>query len=196
MGQFSIRKLIPQLHQEFVLVVFLMIPYAIQQLDWSSQQKLIVDNIFLVLLVIWLIKVFTQEEGTRPYKGFIVLITGLSLFIAGMYSAVVYYLDISLIITESFYPFVYLFFPIWVMLEGGLMLFLLGFDSSSKTYDLEKKIIAGKPNFGDFIMVTIATVFLVLLGQWVLGLPWFLNVCVVFTINLIIINQFGHQPKS
>lgn len=195
MEKFSIRQLIPNLHQEFVLVVFLMIPYAIQQLPWPLQHKLIIDSVFFLLLVVWLIKVFTQERSSRPYKGFIVLITGLSLFVAGLYSAIIYYFDISIIILESFYPFIYLFFPIWVMLEGGFMLFLLGFDSSSKNYDLEKKIIAGPPNLGDFLMVTIATVFLVVLGDWVLALPWFLNVCVVFTVNLIIINQFGHQPR-
>lgn len=191
----ALRDLLPQLHQEFVLVVFLMIPYAVQQLPWSNQQKFLMDNLFLVMLILWLIKVFIIEEATRTYKGFIVLVTGLSLFLAGLYAAITYYLDISIILLHSFYPFIYLFFPTWVMLEGALMLFLLGFDTFSKDLGLEKKIVIGKANVGDFIMVTIATILLVLIGEWVLKLPWFLNICVVFTINLIIINQFAHKPE-
>lgn len=192
----ALRDLLPYLHQEFVLVVFLMIPYAIQQLPWSNSQKLLVDNLFLLLLILWLIKVFITEEATRTYKAFIVLVTGLSLFLAGLYAAITYYLDISIILLDSFYPFIYLFFPVWVMLEGGLMLFLLGFDNFAKDLNLEEKIVIGKASVGDFIMVTIATILLVLIGEWVLELPWFLNICVVFTINLIIINQFGHMPNA
>lgn len=173
-----------------------MVPYAVEQLPWSFAQKMIVDNVFLVLLIVWLIKVFNQEEPSRQYKGFIVLVTGLSLFLSGLYAAIIYYLDVSVILVGSFYPFLYLFFPIWVMLEGALMLFLLGFDSSVKSIDLEKKIIIGRPIFGDFILVTVATLLLVLIGEWVLELSWFVNICVVFTVNLIIINQFAHDPNN
>jgi len=196
MNKKPLQDLLPQLHQEFVLVVFLMIPYAVQQLPWSSGQKLMIDNIFLLMLIVWLIKVFLQEKPSRFYKGFIVLVTGLSLFLSGLYAAITYYLDISIILFDSFYPYIYLFFPTWVMLEGALMMFLLGFDSSFKSFDLEKKIVVGPVNVGDFIMVTIATILLVLIGEWVLELPWFLNICVVFTINLIIINQFAHTSDS
>ena len=77
------------------------------------------------------------------------------------------------------------------MLEGALLMFLLGFESSTHSVDLEEKIVITKPAVGDFIMVAVATALLIVLGEFVLSLPWFLNVCLVFTVNLIIINQFS-----
>lgn len=183
--------LLPHLRQEFVLVVFLMIPYAIQQLDWTFEQKLVISNVLLILMIVWLVKVFFQSNITRQYKGFIVLITGLSLFSAGLFAAILYYVRVVSQLPESILGYAYLFFPIWVMLEGVLMLFLLGFDSSKKNSDLEHKIQIGRPRIGDFFVVTLAAVLLVFIGEWVLYLPWYMNVCVVFTVNLIMINQFA-----
>ncbi len=189
----KLQSLIPTLHQEFVLVVFLIIPYTLFQFDFSKKDLLILSTALMILMVVWLGKVFFQEKVSRQYKGFVVLVTGISLFVVGLYSSLVYYFSIATIYLDSLTPFIYLFFPIWIMLEGALLLFLLGFDSSTKTIGLENKIIVTKPTLGDFTMTALATAALVILGDWVLGLPWFINICVVFTVNLIIINQFSEK---
>lgn len=183
-------KLIPHLHQEFVLVVFLMVPYAVLQLPWDFQSKLIVDNVFLLLMILWFFLVFTTNQASRQYKGFIVLVTGLSLFVAGLYASIIYYLDVVIRLPYDLLSFAYMFFPVWIMIEGVLMLFLLGFDSSSKTSSLEQKIVVTRPRLGDFVMVAIASALLVYIGEWVLVLPWYVTICLVFAVNLIIINQF------
>ncbi len=186
----KLYKLIPHVHQEFVLVVFLMVPYSVLQMPWDFKSQLLVDNVFLLLMIMWLFLVFTTNQASRQYKGFIALVTGLSLFVAGLYALIVYYVDVVSQLPNEIMPFVYLFFPVWVMLEGILMLFLLGFDSSSKTSILEQKIVVTKPRLGDFFMVAIAAALLVYIGEWVLLLPWYMTVCLVFSLNLIIINQF------
>ena len=186
-----LKSLIPSLHQEFVLVVFLLIPYVLLQFNFTKKDLMVLSTILMILMILWLAKAFLQENATSQYKGFIVLVTGLSLFIAGLYASLVYYLDIMSTVPNSIVPFLYLFFPVWIMLEGALLLFLLGFDSSTHSVDLEKKIVIKKPLVGDFIMVSIATVLLIVLGELVLVLPWFLNICLVFTVDLIIINQFS-----
>lgn len=186
-----LKSLIPNLHQEFVLVVFLLIPYVLLQFDFAKNDLIVLSSILMVLMILWLAKAFLQESETSQYKGFIVLITGLSLFVSGLYASLMYYFDIMVAVPDSIIPFFYLFFPVWVMLEGALLLFLLGFDSSTHSIDLEKKIIINKPLVGDFVMVSVATVLLIVLGELVLVLPWFINICLVFTVNLVIINQFS-----
>ncbi len=186
-----VKSLIPNLHQEFILVVFLLVPYVLLQFDFAKKDLMILSAVFMVFMVLWLVKAFFQENETSQYKGFVVLITGLSLFISGLYASLMYYFEIIAIIPDSIVPFLYLFFPIWIMLEGVLLLFLLGFDSSIQSVDLGKKIVIKKPLVGDFVMVSIATVLLIVLGELVLGLPWFINICLVFTVNLIMINQFS-----
>ncbi len=186
-----IKSLIPNLHQEFILVVFLLVPYVLLQFDFTKKDLMILSTVFMIFMVVWLAKAFFQENETSQYKGFVVLITGLSLFVAGLYASLMYYFEIIAIIPDSIVPFLYLFFPIWIMLEGALLLFLLGFDSSVQSVDLGRKIVIKKPLVGDFVMVSIATVLLIILGELVLGLPWFINICLVFTVNLIMINQFS-----
>ncbi|MGB0756864.1 MAG: hypothetical protein ACPGO5_00230 [Patescibacteria group bacterium] len=187
----TLQSLLPRLHQEFVLVVFLMVPYILWQFDLPKDDLYLVSGILTALLIVWLIKVFMQQGASSQYKGFIVFVTGLSLFIAGLYASIVYYLGVVTNLGSSILSFLYLFFPVWVMLEGALLLFLLGFDSSISLVDLERKIIIKRPTVGDILMVAVATLFLVLLGHFVLALPWYMNVCVIFTVNLIIINQFS-----
>jgi hypothetical protein len=150
----------------------------------------------LLLLIIWLIKVFIREEYSRHYKGFIVLLAGLALFIAGFYAAAQYYLEIARHPLESLAQYFYLFFPFWVMIEGILMLFILNFDNQIKSVDLESKIEVVEPNLGDYMVVAIATVVLILLGEIIINFPWYLNICLVLTINLIVINQFGGQYET
>jgi len=189
----GLRSLIPTLHQEFVLVIFLVLPYALLQFHFLKKDLFIIASLLMFLMITWLAKVFFQEKVTNQYKGFIVLVTGLSLFVVGLYSALVYYFSIINIYLDSLQPFIYLFFPIWIMLEGALLLFLLGFNSADKNIGLEDKIKVGKPVLGDFLMVALATVLLIILGEKVLELSWFINICLVFTVNLIIINQFSEN---
>jgi len=188
-----IDKLIPKLREEFILVIFLMIAYSLSQLNISVRQMLIIFSTLLALLIVWLIKVFIREEYSRHYKGAIVLLSGLALFMAGFYSAGNYYLEISKHPVQSLSQYFYLFFPLWVMVEGALMLFILNFDNQIKSIDLEAKIEITEPSLGDYIVVAIAAVVLILLGEIVLDFPWYLNICLVLTINLIVINQFGGQ---
>ena len=63
----------------------------------------------------------------------------------------------------------------------------------AQEFGLEKKIVVTRPTLGDFIMVAVATALLIILGEKVLELSWFINICVVFTVNLIIINQFSEK---
>lgn len=187
-----LRSLIPTIHQEFVLVIFLLIPYVLLQLHFTQRDFTLLLSACFLLMVIWLVKVFLQSDtATAQYKGFIALVTGLSLLVTGMYAALVYYLDTAIYLADSIIPFLYLFFPVWIMLEGIFMLFLLGFNSSEKTIHLEDKIIATKPAVGDFVMVALATVVLIALGELVLELQWYMNVCLVYAVNLVIINQFS-----
>lgn len=195
MGRFF-DKLIPALRQEFVLVIFLLVGYAISQAALSTFQLAVVYNFLLLLLIIWLIKVFIKENYSRQYKGFIALVSGLALLTAGMYAAIRYYLEIALDPTLSILDYIYLFFPLWVMVEGVLMLFILNFDHQIKSFDLEGKINISEPLLGDFIVVALATVVLILLGEFIINFPWFLNICLVLTVDLVVINQFGGQIED
>lgn len=186
-------KLIPKLRQEFILVIFLLIGYAVAQAELSTMQIAVIFNFLLLLLIVWLIKVFIKEEFSRAYKGFIVLISGVAMLTAGLFSFIYYYIDIASNPFTSFWQYTYLFFPLWVIVEGILMLFILNFDNYIKSFNLEAKVETTEPLLGDFVVVALATVVLIILGDFVLDLPWHLNICLVLTVNLIIINQFGGQ---
>ncbi len=188
--------LIPKLRQEFVLVIFLMVAFAVSQLSFSPFQLAIIYSVLLFLFVVWLTKVFVEVDSSRHYKGFIVLISGLALFVAGFYSSIQYYLEIAANPAASFGQYLYLFFPIFIMLEGALMLFILNFDNQITSFDLAAKIEIDEPLVGDFIMVALATVVLILLGDFIINFPWYLNICLVLMINLIVINQFGGQLEE
>lgn len=194
MGSFF-DKLIPSLRQEFVLVIFLLAGYAVSQAALSTLQVAVIYNFLLLLMIIWLIKVFIKESYSRQYKGLVVLITGLTLFIAGFFTTFRYYFQIVSDPLASVAQYFYLFFPLWVMIEGALMLFILNFDNKIKSFDLEKKIHISEPLLGDFIVVAMATVVLILLGEFIINFPWYLNICLVLTINLVIINQFGGEDE-
>ncbi len=191
-----LSNLIPKLRQEFVLVIFLLVGYSASQASFNTLQLAIVFNFLLLLFIIWLIKVFVRENFSRQYKGFIVLISGLAMFVAGFYAALQYYFVIIQDPFGSLLQYLYLFFPLWVMLEGILMLFIMNFDHKIKSVDLEAKIETTEPLLGDFITVALATVVLILLGEFVIVFPWYLNVCLVMTVNLIVINQFGGQVEE
>jgi hypothetical protein len=195
MGNFF-DKLIPKLRQEFVLVIFLLVGYAISQARLSTLQIALAFNFLLLLLIVWLIKVFIKEDFSRQYKGFIVLVSGLSLLVAGLYASIQYYLLIATNPFVSIAQYFYLFFPLWVMMEGIFMLFILNFDNHIKSFDLEKKVETTEPLLGDFIVVALATVTLIILGDFILSFPWYLNVCLVLTVNLVVINQFGGQVEE
>jgi hypothetical protein len=189
-------KLIPKLRQEFVLVIFLLIGYAISQAKLTTMQIAVSYNFLLLLLIVWLIKVFIKEDFSRQYKGFIVLISGLAMFITGLYASIQYYLYITSIFSVYVAQYFYLFFPLWVMLEGAFMLFILNFDNHIKSFDLEGKVETTEPLLGDFVVVALATVVLIILGDFILSFPWYLNVCLVLTVNLVVINQFGGQIEE
>lgn len=191
-----LSNLIPKLRQEFVLVIFLLIGYAVSQASFNTLQLAIVFNFLLFLFIVWLIKVFVREDFSRHYKGFIVLISGLAMFTAGLYASLQYYFVIIQNPFSSIGQYFYLFFPLWVMIEGILMLFIMNFDNQTKGVDLESKIEISEPLLGDFITVALATVVLILLGEFVIDFPWYLNVCLVMTVNLIVINQFGGQIEE
>jgi len=195
MGSFF-DKLIPSLRQEFVLVVFLLAGYAVSQAALSTLQIAVIYNFLLLLLIIWLIKVFIKEDYSRQYKGFVILIIGLSLFVAGLYGAIKYYFQITVDPLASVVQYFYLFFPLWIMIEGALMLFILNFDNKIKSFDLAAKINISEPLLGDFIVVALATVVLILLGEFIINFPWYLNISLVLTVNLVIINQFGGEENK
>lgn len=195
MGNFF-DKLIPKLRQEFVLVIFLLVGYAISQVRLSTLQIALTFNFLLLLLIVWLIKVFIKEDFSRQYKGFIVLVSGLSMLVAGLYASIQYYLLIATNPFASIAQYFYLFFPLWVMIEGVFMLFILNFDNHIKSFNLEGKVETTEPLLGDFIVVALATVVLIILGDFILSFPWYLNVCLVLTVNLVVINQFGGQVEE
>jgi len=198
MGNFF-DKLIPKLRQEFILVIFLLAGYAVAQLDLNQIQVSMIYSALLFLLVVWLIKIFIKEDFTRYYKSFIILVSGIAMLAIGLYSFISYYLQIIANQTYSIIEYFYLFFPGWVMLEGALMLFILNFDSAIKSFDLAGKVEITEPLLGDYLTVALATVVLIILGDFILDFPWHLNICLVLTVNLIVINQFAgqvDQPKK
>ncbi len=195
LGKFF-ERLIPKLRQEFLLVIFLLLGYAVAQADLSTMQIAIVFNFLLLLLIVWLIKVFIKEDFSRAYKGFIVLVSGITMLTAGLYSFIIYYIDIAADPWASLWQYAYLFFPLWVIIEGALMLFILNFDNHIKSFNLEAKVETTEPLLGDFVVVALATVVLIILGDFILNLSWHLNICLVLTINLIVINQFGGQIEE
>ncbi len=195
MGNFF-DKLIPKLRQEFILVIFLLIGYAVAQAELSTIQIAIIFNFLLLLLIVWLIKVFIKEDFSRAYKGFIVLISGIAMLTAGLFSFITYYINIATDPLASLWQYAYLFFPFWVIIEGALMLFILNFDNYIKSFNLEAKVETTEPLLGDFVVVALATVVLIILGDFILDLPWHLNICLVLTVNLIVINQFGGQIEE
>ncbi len=195
MGNFF-DKLIPKLRQEFILVIFLLIGYAVAQAELSTIQIAIIFNFLLLLLIVWLIKVFIKEDFSRAYKGFIVLISGIAMLTAGLFSFITYYINIATDPLASLWQYAYLFFPFWVIIEGALMLFILNFDNYIKSFNLEAKVETTEPLLGDFVVVALATVVLIILGDFILDFPWHLNICLVLTVNLIVINQFGGQIEE
>lgn len=189
-------KLIPKLRQEFILVIFLLIGYAVAQAELSTIQIAIIFNFLLLLLIVWLIKVFIKEDFSRAYKGFIVLVSGIAMLTAGLFSFIYYYIEIAIDPSASLWEYSYLFFPFWVIIEGALMLFILNFDNYIKSFNLEAKVETTEPLLGDFVVVALATVVLIILGDFILDFPWHLNICLVLTVNLIVINQFGGQIEE
>ncbi len=184
--------LIPKLRQEFVLVIFLMFAFAISQLSSTVIIKSALYSIILFGLVVWLTKVFIEEDASTYYSNVIILMVSLSLVLAGWYGFDRYYDKITSQGVYSLFQYLYLFFPVFVGVEGALMLIaLLG--QKAFSFNLANKVETDRPLVGDFVVVALATVVLIFLGNFVMNFPWYLNICLVLTVNLIIINQFGGQ---
>ncbi len=184
--------LIPKLRQEFVLVIFLMFAFAVSQLSSTVIIKSALYSIILFGLVVWLTKVFIEEDASTYYSNVIILMVSLSLVLAGWYGFDRYYDKITSQGAYSLFQYLYLFFPVFVGVEGALMLIaLLG--QKAFSFNLANKVETDRPLVGDFVVVALATVVLIFLGNFVMNFPWYLNICLVLTVNLIIINQFGGQ---
>ncbi len=187
-----LTDLIPKLRQEFVLVIFLMFAFAVSQLSTTVVIRSVLYSIILFGLVVWLTKVFVEDGFGKYYNNIIFLMVAFSLLLAGWYGFNQYYDRITSWGSYSLVQYLYLFFPTFVGVEGALMLVaLLG--QGLFNFDLNSKIDVDRPLVGDFVVVALATVVLIFLGNFVMNFPWYLNICLVLTVNLIIINQFGGQ---
>ncbi len=187
-----LTDLIPKLRQEFVLVIFLMFAFAVSQLSTTVVIRSLLYSIILFGLIVWLTKVFVEDSFGKYYNNIIFLMVAFSLLLAGWYGFNQYYDRITSWGSYSLVQYLYLFFPTFVGVEGVLMLAaLLG--QGLFNFDLNSKIDVDRPLVGDFVVVALATVVLIFLGNFVMNFPWYLNICLALTVNLIIINQFGGQ---